>query len=355
MSLTKITCFIVILKWLQMKRFINTFKFKAFMEKRLIARHFVSNRNSLDEFIEGLNRFKRGLEISREKDYDLDFGLKLTLDKIKLDREAIEILNQALFELPKDLWFLLEYNNPTSGPGTSYKQILFNPSFLHKKGITAMADLDACVLDTEDSLGIINEFAERVIKDFVLYASGSRDKPVFLASYERNNNLRIIHELFHSLMIGSDRLMTGERRNNVTTAYSEIGESTTALTIINQYHNNYDELMGSVLRASQEVDMRGFATDYYTAIKSSTLGRVMSMYINFRGNRFYDQISEEEEFSNVRNMVYNQTHKLGETDIKDLMLDSLRKMANTERILEFYSTEDVVFVRDLMIDALRTT
>jgi hypothetical protein len=318
------------------------------MKKYIIERHFINGEERLDEYIEGIERIKTALGISGSCGYGFEFGLKLTVDEKKLPQDLKEKIREETKNLPANLWLL--YDPEDRGPGTSYRQVLFNPTF--KNGIVVYADLDQYVIDTKEALEQLNELIQQVEKEEVLYATGSRDVPVVLATNKRNSDLRIIHELFNSLTIGNDKLRVGERRPNVTPAYAEIGESTSGLYIMNFSHPMYPELTKSVTEAVQIANMNGFATDYYVAIKSAQLGGLGKGYVRSRENKFYIQRDEKEEFESVKRLIAGQTKELGKTDIHDTMLNSLIEKRNTEIISSFYPKEYVELVRELMKESV---
>jgi len=267
------------------------------MVRYLILKHYINGKETFDEYQKGIVNINSAIDISNTHNLGFQFGLKLAVDE-NLDKDLIAEVK--LVELP-DIWFL--YDPKNRGPGTSYRQILFNPTFSPVTGDSSLvisADLDQYAINTQDALNQLAEFAERVETNKSLYATGSRDIPVVLATSPRNSDLRVIHELFHSLIIGSEKLRTGEQKTNVTPAYHEIGESTSGLYIINFSHPSYPELTGCVVRASQSVDLRGFATDYYTAIKSAELGELERGYVQSKENIFYTKKNPDEEFVVVK-------------------------------------------------------
>jgi len=248
------------------------------------------------------------------------------------------------------MWLLVDPED--RGPGTSFRQVLFNPTFTDGNSLVMNLDLDQYTVNTADALCQIAELAERVEKETALYATGSRDVPVILASNQRNNELRIIHELFHSLTIGSDNLAVREVPPNITPAYAQIGESTSGFYVVNFAHARFPELTQDLVGATQVADMRGFATDYFVAIRSAQLGKLSKGYVKSTKNKFHEKKDKEKEFSGVMRLILGQTAELGKTGLKNDLLTSLTLEGNTERLSEFYSREDVELVRDTMKTAL---
>lgn len=319
------------------------------MRKCLVEKHFINSEDTFREYATGINSIIAAIDVSKSHNYGFEFGLNLTVDTGKVDRDLQERIKQETGKLPPDVW--LQYSPENRGPGTSYRKILFNPAFFNS--ITISADLDQYIIDTEEALEQLAELTQRVEIDGALYATGSRDVPVVLATHQRNNGLRIIHELFHSLTIGSDKLKVEEKRTNVTPAYAEIGESTSGLYAINLAHAWYPDLNRSIVRAAQIANMDGFATDYYVATKSTQLGRFSKGYVKSKENTFYTKKGEQEELESVKKLIYGQTRELGKTDISSMLLAALMEERNTERISGFYPTLDVEFVRDFMLSALK--
>ena len=317
------------------------------MERYIIARHFINNKNSLIEFEEEINKIIPVLELLKIK--NLNFGLKLTTEDKKLTKDLKERIKEQIVNLPSDIWLL--YDPKDRGPGTSFRQIIFNPTFSWNPNIITSIDLDQFPLE-ENSLEPLLHLIEKVEKDNSLYGIGSRNIPIKLAIHKRNSDLRIIHELFHSLTIGSEKLVVikGEiDTSNVIPAYKEIGESTTGISIFNTNHKKYIDLMNNVNKYGS---FRGFATEYYTAIRSSQLGKISTGYVIFKENNFYEEKNEEDELKGVKRLIEGQTKNLGKTDIKKDLLKTLEQEENTRRISKFYYKNDVEIVRDLMMNAI---
>src|SRR3989344_1444999 len=202
---------------------------------------------------------------------------------------------------------------------------------------------------TVDENKISNELIERVKPENSLCAIGSRNIPIKLAIYEKNSNLRIIHELFNSLTIGSKKLKVTEPKIDILKAnpsYKEIGESTTGVYIFNTSHSKYKELMNYVNIFAL---FRGFATEYYTMIKASELGNISTGYVNFKENKFYKQVNEKQELAGIEKLIEGQTAELAKTDISNKLRDTLSKEKNAKKILEFFDKNEVQWVKDLMI------
>lgn len=322
------------------------------MNKFVIARHFVNGEEELNGLIKGINNLKSLIDASKTADYGFEFGLKLTVNEKNLTPDLLQRINNEIRRFPPNFWFL--YDPKDRGAGTSYKQILFNLTF-PSQSIVVMADIDASITGSEDCINQIQELTEKVKIEEALLGMGARNIPVKLGVHKRNSDLRIIHELYHSLSIGSDKLKVNLKKSDVTPAYAKIGESSSGLCVMNFSHPNYPELVRDVVRASQLADMSGFATDYYVSIRSSELGKRVVCYISTNENEFYNHSNrtEEQEFDSItKNIIYKQTKELGKTDIGSKILRTLKQEKNKGRIAEFYPIQDVEFVRDLMIKAL---
>ncbi len=319
------------------------------MRKYFVPGHFIDGEATLKEFDNGIHRFKELMEISRTRGSDLEFGLKLTVDEGNIDQNLQERIAQSINDLPSDLWLL--YDPIDRGPGTSLSQILFNTTFLNN--IVISVCLDQYVISSEDSLEQLEDLASKVERDNALRAVGSRDVPVILATNERNSNLRVIHELFHSLTIGSNILRIPGQRSNVTPAYEGIGESSSGLQIMNLAHPQYPTLVQAFFKAAQVADFKGFAAEYYTVLKSAELDKTLTGYVMARENPFSHRKDEKEEFDFVtRGIIRYQTGQLGKTDVRGKLLKTLQAKESQSRLAEFYPRPDVELVRDLMIDSL---
>lgn len=321
------------------------------MGRYIIARHFINGEDTLAEFAIGVDKLRIAMDISAFDTSNLGFGLKLTLDGKRIGPDLQDRIKQQIAKLPGNLLFLLDPED--RGPGTSYKQVLFNPTFFSHNPTTLISlDLDQYIINTPESLGRIADLAERVEKEEALYATGSRDVSVILATNQRNSDLRIIHELFHSLIIGTNKLRIEDQSKKVTPAYAEIGECTTGLYVLNMSHKAFPILLSAIAQASQMANMDGFATDYYVAIRASQLARLSRGYVCSRENKFYSKKDKHQEFESVKRLISGQTAELGKTDISGLLRRTLQDPTNARRIAEFYLPEDVELVRHLMIEAL---
>ena len=318
------------------------------MEKYIVARHFINNEESLNEFEKGIDNLIIGLGLSKR--YKLNFGLKLTTND-NINEELREKIKKKLEGLPLNLWLL--YDPKNRGSGVSFRQIVFNPTFYEKKYIIGSIDIDQLSVKG-DSLELLIELMEKVEKENTLYAPGSRDIQVKLAVYEKNSNLRKIHELFHSLAISSEKLIVKDDKYglNADAAYKKIGESTTGVSIFNTTHPNYPELINYTMRMARIADLTGFAGEYYTAIRSSLLGGISTGYIRAKENKFYHKKDEQTEKEGITNMIITQTRELGRTDIRNLLEKTIKENRNMGIISEFYDKSEVEFIRDLMLKGL---
>src|SRR3989344_301056 len=326
------------------------------MTDYVISRHLVDGESSLNELKKGLENINKNNEISRTKDLDIKFGLNLSIDSNNVAPEVTERVKEIKRKIPKDMWFL--FNNYKIGAGVNYTQVLFNPFFKKDESVVMLGCLDQYILGTEDSVIVLKELAKRTKTENALYGNGSRDRPVKIAKYERNNNLRIIHELFHTLTaerINSSKLAPkGEIPKEITPAYAEIGESSSRLYIVNFSHKKYSKLEESIIAASQVADMKnGFAPDYYTIIEAAKLDNIVSGYVMTGENIFHYKWDEQTELDKrVKPLITISSRELGKTNIKEGLLLTLKLTKNTDKIAEFYPKEEIEYVKDLMHNSI---
>jgi hypothetical protein len=322
------------------------------MEKYIVLMHYIGSESATKEYSKGIERINQADKISKAKGHNLKFGLELSVEEANLSSELKQKIIEETRKLPGGMWFT--YNPMGTGPGNGGKQILFNTAFSDKPSLISLACFDQVKINKPDSLEQINEFLYKTEKDKSLFAIGSRDVPVILATNQRNSDLRIIHELFHSLTVGKDKLKVGEKRQNITPAYAEIGESTSGFHTINNNHANYSKLAESIFRLSQTTNMGGDAFHYYTTIKAAELGRITTGYVPSLENLFHHTLNKQEEFESiVKNRIVGQTKALKQTDIREKLLSTLENEENTKRISNFYPLDDVRSVRNLMISSLK--
>jgi hypothetical protein len=329
------------------------------MTDLVIPRHLVDNESSLKELEKGLEHITENNEISRTNNLGLEFGLILTLDSKKSTPDVIEKVRETRrkIEEAKDIWF--HYNDHKVGAGANFAQAIFNPSFKETGPVVILSCLDQYILGTEDSVKVLKELAERTKKDNLLYGNGSRDREVRIAAHKRNSDLRIIHELFHSLTATRIRGLPslasiGKIPEGVTPSYAEIGESSSGLYVVNYAHSNYSELEGKVNKASQVADMKsGFTLDYFTIMETAKLGRIVRGYVITGENKFHYKMDEQQELDErIKPLIINSSRELGKTRLKDELLLTLALKQSRDRISEFYPKEEVEYVRDLMYNSI---
>ena len=317
----------------------------------LIGRHYVFNQETLNELQIIVDNTKVAEGLIAANKYPLELGLKITINEEKVGLEISTKANAILQELPKKTWLL--YDPVNRGAGTSYRQILFNPSFSARgDGIVVNADFDQYIINKAQGLESILDLVKDVKNKNALYGIGSRDIPVVLAKHQRNSSLRIIHELFHSLAVGKEKLDVHPQIEGVTPAYASLGETSPGLYVMNQDHENYPELVQFVSTALQHANLQGFASDYYVAIKASQLAPIGLGYVKAQENKFYKQITEEDEHQQIIRLISSQTMELGRTDVKNVLQQTVANEANFQEIASFYDEKDVSEVRQSMLQAL---
>ena len=311
--------------------------------------HFVNGEGNFREFREGLDRYAGMRERFKQKTDRFRFGLKITTDNANLTPELRTKVRDLVGRLDPDVMVL--YDPINKGPGTSLRQVFFNPTFT--RGLAMTICLDQQVIDSEEAVERAIDFTDKIEIDKSLYATGSRNIPVVLGKNKASSDLRIVHELFNALAIRSNYLKPKETLNRVNPAYALIGEHTTGFDVVYQGHQLYPELTKSITHATQVADMNGFASCYYVPLKSAQLGGLRtSGYVCARKNPFPDKIDSDVEYKKVSDMISYQTEQLGKTDVRPLLEIALLNQDNTKQILEFYDASCVNFVRDLMVKGL---
>lgn len=318
------------------------------MDKYVIMLHYVSNQENLDVYKKHSEAFEKAIGLAKGH---LKFGLKLTSDQKNLDADMKEQLRQTTSKLPQEMWFLHEPED--TGAGSSFIQALYNHKFSINPSIVATGDLDQIIIDSEDGIGQIKELLKKMEKDNALYAVGSRDVPVILGAHKESSELRIIHELFHSLTIGSEMLKVNESKPGTTLAYAELGENSSGFVAVNHSHPNYTDLETGISNAIAKSNMSGFAAQYYTAIKSSSLGGIATGYVRCRENQFYHDKNLSQEFVHVLNLIANETLRLSATDIAGMLKSTMMNNDNAKKIARFYDEASVNLVREIISRVLQ--
>lgn len=329
------------------KRYFKVFPLSYCMKKYLIAIHYINNKESLNDFKIGLNDFKSMIEIFKKKDPDFVIGLRLSVES-NISGDIKNQIKGLIKELPDTLFF---YDPNPLGGGTSQAQVLFNPAF--DKGIAISASFDQYIIGSEIAVCKIIDLINKVEKENSIYATGSRENKVILANISRNSDIRIIHELYHSLTIGIDKLQILEKPKNVTPAYSYIGENSSGFDIINHNHAGYLNLAKDLEKSRKIANLNGFANNYYVALKSKFFGNISKGYVLAKENPINsgDEI-EEKELKSIKKMIFNQTKELGKTDVRKYLIKALKNKNNELLLSKFYPMEDIFLVKNLMLDAL---
>jgi len=314
------------------------------MQKHFIPVHFVSNPVNFEEFIQGLQRYDGMREIFKRKTNDFNFGLKLTTSDKTLDPILREKVRDITRKLPSDLFLL--YDPVDKGPGTSVRQVFYNPTF--SNGIVLGTCLDQQVIDSDEAVERVIDLTNKIEKDNSLYGVGSRTVPVVLATNQRNSELRIIHELFLASAMGIKG--PEEQISGTTPAYSEIGDCSTGMDILNLSHPGYPDLVKGITSAVQIADMNGFASCYYAPLKSAQMGcNLTKGFACSRTNPFSNPKPEREECGAVTEMIQYQTQQLCRTDLGDFLCNAIKNPTTANKISEFYSRSEVELVKELML------
>lgn len=323
------------------------------LPRALIARHFINGQQSLETCIEGISLLCAAKEFPAAKDADFEFGLKLTVDhRLSDSAGGNAVLREArslYHRLPPDFWYL--YDPKDRGSGTSYKQVVFNPTF--SSGLVVLADLDAFTPRSDDAFQRIADLTDKVEKNNALFGMGARDQPIALARHPSNSTLRCIHELYHSLAIAlltgpRSLLVDGNASSEVTPAYAAFGESTTGLWVMNRSHSRSSDFEADVRQATQQPGMNGFATEYYASIRGPFFGPRVSGYVVTQQNRFYHEKSESDERNDVCRLIRNSTAVLGRTKARYSLALILGDPRAVRKLNRFYRRKDINRVQELM-------
>jgi len=320
------------------------------MIRQIILKHYIDRRENLDAYLNKIPEIRKARELSQGGKNEVRVGLKLTVDE-GLPEELSEELRASLHKIPRDSFVIV--NPHRTGGGNGFKQIMFNQAFSDKPAnLVYMVGLDQFPIDTEEALGLLNELGDKVERDNALYALGSRDVPVVLGMHLINSRRRIIHELFNTLAAPEGAYRVPNPPANVTPAYAAIGECTTGVSIMNHAHRSYPEMLKQMAIATQNANMTGNAADYYLAIRAPQLARIVTGYVRSIENPFHGKQSQEQEWLGSRKMIVTQTAELGKTDVRDMLYQALINPSNTARLSEFYPKQEVVEVKDLMLEAM---
>ncbi len=316
----------------------------------IVARHYICDDDTLDVLEKGIHQLLEANELARNRNNGIRFGLKLTLhEKYENSPPTLEKIGSQLERLYKGFYVLFDPQN--RGPGTSYAQILFNPTFWTKPHTVATADMDQYILTTNEAQERIEDLFERVERERAVYATGFRDVPVKLAIHEENSERRIIHELVHSLAAGRGALrVPGKAPAGVTPAYAALGESTSGFYVYNTDVPAFGDIAASVLKQIRNgAYFTHFGIDYYCAIKAAQESKVSTGYVCARENDFYERTkAAHDEYQGIVNFIRARSRELAITDVKTLVSQTINAPSTRDILSGFYSKNTVEEVLEIM-------
>jgi hypothetical protein len=301
-------------------------------------RTYVDSEERLEVYREGVYKLRSIFADGFFRGAGINFMLNITapVDRLKRNINLVHSIREVETIIPEEV--IRVWDPLDRGPGVSARQALCNPAFFD--GVVANVDLDQYFWDTEEGLRSINEMFERMIKDDCLWGVGSRDVPVRLGYNEEASSMRIIHELVHSLAIGSDKLkVEGEVLEGVLPAYAAIGEST-GMPFVNCTHQRYSDLVWGMVGMVSVTPrhMGGWASEYFGVLRAVELDkRIATGYVKARENPF-DPIGKDEEIRRVEGLIVDETGDLARScsirrRLEDILL---RRVPNNVSVLEEY-------------------
>tara|TARA_Y100000310_G_C20687517_1_gene820035 strand:- start:33 stop:962 length:930 start_codon:yes stop_codon:yes gene_type:complete len=309
------------------------------MQRYIIQRHYVGDEQDLEFLERNIETLWQAIETTEYKGWNMDFGLKLTIDYERLPSGIAKRLMDVIVNYAE----ILDPHKTLSDPirvdmqdrGPRVMETMFGlESFFDPNCIIANPDMDQYVLD-EEGLERIEEIFARMETDGCLYGIGSRDVPVVLAHHPDNSRFREIHELFHSLFIGSNILRVEPTHPNASPAFAEIGESS-GLCMINRTHPKYKILKELVQKFAKVADFTKWAPEYYMAMRASTLGAIATGYVKCVQNptQETDVLTEK---MRIERIIRKESQALGETDIGEALFTSTQMLQHEDILAEFYN------------------
>lgn len=320
----------------------------------LVSRHYIGEQNTLSEYREGAQHILTAKSLIDKRKLPISLGTKVTAAE---DKAALTVeMKEEIYEINEKLLsenVSVFYDQRDRGSGLSFIQMAFNPTYLSTPEPTVVEthDIDQFVIDTDEALDNIVDFANKMVADNSLWSAGSRSLEVKLGVHTRNSNLRIIQELFHSASIGNKLKVEGKVPDGVLPAYRDFGESTSAFGVLNLSHAHYRTLVASV-HGYGYILAPVFVAEYYTALKASTLGNESPRYVYTYPNVYYTQPTEEREFENAEKSVRTSEGALAKTDVRDMLIEAVRKDETVDAISEYYDKGEVKLVQQWMLEAL---
>lgn len=322
----------------------------------VVIRHYVGEQNTLNEYQEGAQRILATKDMIQQKKLDINLGVKVTA--AENSPGITSAMRQTIYKINGELAsanVFCFYDPRDRGSGTSFSQMMDNSTCLATPSPTIVVghDIDQFPLGSPEYLDCIVDFTNQIVADNSLWSPGSKSVEVKLGIHPRNSNLRIIHELFNSRSIGSEKLrIPGDVPDGVLDGYREIGESTPGFHVLNFSHPNFPILAERIFRYGSLLGT-DFGSEYYTAIKASTLGRISPRYVPTLPNKYYVQKGETDEFEGVKKFIGRAVNRLGKTDIGDMLRKTVADDTNVDAVSQYYDRSDVKLVQQWMQEALQ--
>ncbi len=318
----------------------------------IAKRHYACNEPTTIALEEGESKLEKMKELSQSQLFPVECSFLLSSPTSeRLGAELSDRINQSVERIRK-LGLDVNYNAEDQTAGQKFVYQLFEKSFSNPDTVFALCCLDQYPLYTQEQFEPVLDLATRLVRDDKLYANGSRNVPVVLGVHQESSDLRIIHELFHTITCAEKVFVVDSLPPwaNPHPAYAKLGESTSGFYFIHPAAKGFRELKQEIEAKPGLYIHPGFAVEYFTALWAGLRRSVVNGYVYAVVNDFYKATPlPEEDIKKWTLFIEQQAQALSGTSIAGSLRETLLDPAKKRKLDEFFVPSQVEQVAGLML------
>lgn len=320
------------------------------MKKTIVARHYAGSEKTCKEFVEKVDITSKSEDLNRFlKEEDAKFFYRLSYSP-ELSVKCISEIDEIKANIQGEYKSLIK--RPDSTEMESIIESLFGAGEVPVTEMAILGDLDQYDFTSPDALVALDDLFKNVSEKGYLMGIGARNCEVILNPNKKASDIRIIHELFNSIVVKPDLLYDPRKvKYKTTKGYNELGENSSGLYVVNYKHEESENLKSSVLSHFSDYFVSDFAVDYYTSIKAAQIGKVCTGYVHAYENKFHTK-PDENVVRNVGERIASATKKIARTDVGKLYRDTVLDKSSAGKISEHYDKDSVLYVQNILREVL---
>ena len=318
------------------------------MKLYIAKRHWFGNEGTLKQLENSVTELGQAFELAKTR--GVDFGLLISTPGSWLEvnpefkeraRDAVEKIRKAGMNV--------NYNLQNESAGEKFYRQLFERRSNEKEVIFGLNCLDQWPLHEEKYWEPVMDLANNLSRDNKFYANGSRNIPATLGYNKEASNMRIIHELFHSLTGKGVFKAEIPQWANPAKAYAEFGESTSGFYLVNGNHRLHGEVKKEIDNHPCMISKGGFAVEYFTAMRAGLENSVVTGYVYANPN-YYNPIEPQKENEIfLEKKIKSPTSYISRTSVRESLLSSLEE---SSRLLIYFESRYIELVKKAMTEQL---